>query len=219
MSNTPHWRPRDGWIFTGLGVLFAILFASGNFALGLEFQVWFGFLRLPAVIVTLFIFNLAVVCGISIFLSQVKSFADFKLDFDLTKPRETELLAAVAIGVGLQYALIFVFAGNFSHLHLAHSFNFKKLPALFSPFLEEIPMRGFVYKAFRNAYGIPLSVCLTVVINLIFHTQIYGSAYQFVGITTLNTVLCLIKEKRPNLWNCIACHFAFNAIFFGIDQK
>ena len=206
-------------MFVGLTILYVFLFAIINLALVVVFPTWASFLHVPVVSSAFTVFNLAIFCGISIFLGKIKSFPEFKSAFDLIKPHETDVLAAVAIGVVLQFAGISLFGVGLSHLHSTHSLEIKKLPALFAPFFEEPAMRGFVYKAFRSSYGISISMSLVVLISLIFHTQVYGSLYQFVGIVALNVTLCFVKEKRLSLWNCIACHFAFNAVFVGIDQR
>lgn len=205
-------------MFAGLTVLYAVMFALGCLALESIFPPTNHWLHVAKVRSALFVFNLAVYCGLAVFVAGIKSFAEFKSVFDLTKPRAMEVLAALAIGAALQFGGIILFSGGLSHLHAAHSLEFKKLPAVFAPFMEEPAMRGFAYKAFRNSYGVAASVGFVVVISWISHPEVCGSSYRFVMISAVNAALCLIKERRASLWNCIACHFAFNAVYVGIDQ-
>ncbi|HWF17760.1 MAG TPA: CPBP family intramembrane glutamic endopeptidase [Verrucomicrobiae bacterium] len=217
MSSAQHWRPRDAWLFAGFAIIYAFLSAIVIVAPAMVFPSWEGLLRARIISSAFFVFNLCVFLGISVFLSRVKSLSEFKSAFDLTKPRETDVLMSIGIGILLQFTGIFLF-GNLSHLHPTRSFQYDFVPALLVPFFEEPAMRGFVYKSFRNAYGVVPSMLLVVAISLVFHTQVYSSVYRFVMISALNAILCLLKEKRFSLWNCIACHLAFNAVYVGIDR-
>lgn len=216
MKPVTDWRPRDAWVFAGWAFLYNCLSAIFEIVLAIDFPKLGHFLGKQAISSTIFVFNLCVFCAISIFQAKIKSFSEFKAAFDLSKPREADLLVSMGIGVLLQFGGIMLFGGHLSNIHTPHSLDIKKIPSLFSPFLEEPPMRAFVYNSFRNSYSIGISVLFTTVIALFFHTQILRSLYQFVGISVLNVTLCLIKERKLSLWNCIACHFVFNAIFVGM---
>jgi len=83
---------------------------------------------------------------------------------------------------------------------------------LIGPIFEEAIMRGFLYRAFRKTYGITLSVSIIVLAAMLTHPGVMkASPWLFLFLGVVQAVLCLILEKTGNLWNCIACHFAYNA--------
>jgi len=83
---------------------------------------------------------------------------------------------------------------------------------LVGPVFEEIIMRGFLYRAFRESYGIILSVSTMVLVTTLTHWGVMtASLWMFLLLAVLQAILCLILEKTRNLWNCIACHFVYNA--------
>lgn len=83
---------------------------------------------------------------------------------------------------------------------------------LIGPIFEEIIMRGFLYRAFRKSYGITLSVSTIVLAAMLTHPGVMtASPWLFLLLGALQAILCLILEKTHNLWNCIACHFVYNA--------
>jgi membrane protease YdiL (CAAX protease family) len=84
---------------------------------------------------------------------------------------------------------------------------------LLGPIFEEIIMRGFLYRAFRRAYGVPLSTSALVVVAMLMHPGVFAaSLWLFILLAVLQILLCSILEKTRNLWNCIACHCAYNAV-------
>ncbi|HJW38640.1 MAG TPA: CPBP family intramembrane glutamic endopeptidase [Candidatus Udaeobacter sp.] len=83
---------------------------------------------------------------------------------------------------------------------------------LVGPVFEEIIMRGFLYRAFRESYGIPLSISIVVFAATLTHPGVMtASVWLFVLLAVVQVTLCLILEKTRNLWNCIVCHCVYNA--------
>jgi membrane protease YdiL (CAAX protease family) len=83
---------------------------------------------------------------------------------------------------------------------------------LLAPFIEEVVNRGFLYKAFRGSYSLEISMALLVVLAIITHwPQCHNSPSATFNLSVLTIVQCYLREKSGSLWDCILCHFAFNA--------
>jgi membrane protease YdiL (CAAX protease family) len=218
MNIADTWRPRDAWLFVALAVGYCVVFAIIEFATLIIFPSLRHLLHAPIVSALLFIFNLAVMCALSLFLARVRTTREFVVAFGFTRPKEREILGAVAIGVLFQLAWINFLGSGLSHIELDRSFQVSSVVVLLGPLFEELAIRGFIYRAFRNSYSVAASVLFVVLISAVFHTQYYQSALKMGGIAMLNLILCLIKERHSTTWSCIACHFVFNATYASIDQ-
>jgi membrane protease YdiL (CAAX protease family) len=87
---------------------------------------------------------------------------------------------------------------------------------LVGPVFEEITMRGFLYRVFRESYGLTLSISAIVFATTLTHWSVMtASLWMFALLAVLQILLCLILEKTRNLWNCIAFHFIYNATVAG----
>ena len=216
---TQNWRPRDAWFFAGLTFVISQLLVGVLFALAFAFPSFPKFVRTQFAQAALSVLGLILILGVSLVFAKIKSQKDFVSAFNLTRPQEKEILIAVAIGFLIQFVGIFTVSGDFSHLQLAHTFKPWMIAVLLAPFFEEPAMRGFAYKAFRNSYSITVSICFVVAIALVFHFgQVYHSLHNCAVIAALNVALCLLRERHSSLWSCIACHFAFNFVYVGIQR-
>jgi FtsH-binding integral membrane protein len=99
MSIAQSWRPRHAWFFTASALLISVLFAGAVFAFAVPFPSFFGFLHEPAVKSVITILGFFLIFGVSLFFSKVSSPADFTAAFGFTRPREQEILLAVAVGL------------------------------------------------------------------------------------------------------------------------
>lgn len=84
-------------------------------------------------------------------------------------------------------------------------------PILFAAFWQEPVFRGFLFKAFRGSYSVPISILLEIG----YITYGNWSHYRHFGlaaitVTPLTIVLCCLREKSASLWDCILCHLVFN---------
>jgi len=131
-----------------------------------------------------------------------------------------------ASGVGFSLGLIGVFLTRVRMENFADNYPLMKpfigesgpqkylllIVLLIGPLFEEIIMRGFLYRAFRKNYGITLSVAVIVSAGMLTHPGVMASSiWLFLFLGAFQVILCLILEKTDNLWNCIACHFVYNA--------
>jgi membrane protease YdiL (CAAX protease family) len=81
------------------------------------------------------------------------------------------------------------------------------------PFAEEVAERGFLYRAFRENYGIYLSIALIICLDVFFHWQMASHSFFSLGLISSITILtCIIREKTGSTWNCIFFHVVYNAI-------
>jgi membrane protease YdiL (CAAX protease family) len=88
------------------------------------------------------------------------------------------------------------------------------LPFLAAPFWEELLMRGFFYRAFRQSYSKLTSILIVVGITALTHSsQFFGSMIAALGLTVFVIIMCWLMEKTNRIWNCIFAHLAFNALF------
>jgi hypothetical protein len=104
---------------------------------------------------------------------------------------------------------------NFSQIFKESNFYIKyffALALIVFPFIEEIVMRGFIYRIFRDYYGILFSSGLVLLIVLVTHwSAMTASVPAFLILCIVQVVLCLIYEKTNCLWNSIICHATYNA--------
>jgi membrane protease YdiL (CAAX protease family) len=80
------------------------------------------------------------------------------------------------------------------------------------PFFEEIVLRGFAFRGFRNGYGCLSSMVIVVAAGANFHLDaVARSLWTPICLISLWILLCGIIERTANLWNCVLCHAAYNA--------
>ena len=159
-----------------------------------------------------------------IFFSHPRSLPDLLSLFELQSIRQG--LSYFALVAGLVLGLAGVFLTRIEMPHFAENYPLTKpfihqpgpekyllvILLLVGPVFEEIIMRGFLYRTFRESYGIALSVSSMVLVAMLTHWGVMtASPWMFLLLAVLQAILCLILEKTRNLWNCIACHFVYNA--------
>jgi membrane protease YdiL (CAAX protease family) len=83
---------------------------------------------------------------------------------------------------------------------------------IFAPLFEEPIYRGFLYKAFRGSYSvIPSTVLIIGWVCFTHRPQFAASWIAAIDLSALTIVQCYLREKSRSLWDCILCHFVFNA--------
>lgn len=83
---------------------------------------------------------------------------------------------------------------------------------LFVPFVEEVIVRGFLYRAFRNSYSFSVTTILVLLLAGVGHWGVVSKSLTGFGlIMALNAVLCYTREKGQSLWDCVIGHLAYNA--------
>lgn len=91
--------------------------------------------------------------------------------------------------------------------------HFLTLLLIAAPAIEEVVMRGFLYRVFRSAYGFCFTLFVVVSVTILSHlSAMTVSAITFIFMLALQITFCVLMEKTGNLWNCIACHASYNVI-------
>jgi membrane protease YdiL (CAAX protease family) len=167
-----------------------------------------------------------VALGVVVLFVRPKSVSDFLNFFGLRSiPEDISYFGIVA---GLVLGLMDIFFSRIEgvdfaqHDPLTRAFAYQAGPekhlliilSLLGPIFEEIIMRGFLYRAFRQNYGTLLSTLIIVAIAMLTHLGVVrASLVAFFFLSVLNVILCVLLERTNKLWNCIFCHVAYNAVF------
>jgi membrane protease YdiL (CAAX protease family) len=89
---------------------------------------------------------------------------------------------------------------------------FQISPLILAPIFEESVDRGFLYKAFRGSHSVVVSTILIIGWVCYTHWSQYSASWiAALDLSVLTIVQCYLREKSPSLWDCILCHFVFNA--------
>jgi membrane protease YdiL (CAAX protease family) len=219
-----QWSARDAW--KCLGMLFIIGFALGGVFIVLDlcfpsFRNWrvngFGFFSRS-------VLHYSVGLLIVAYFARTETLASFWKGFSLDrKPSDY-------IWFGIVAALIIRLCGHFMIIHgwgkgvsdydiaaykrtLGPERYFFLAPlVLLAPIFEESIYRGFVYKAFRGSYSVKISMSLIIAWTVITHWSQYSHSWiAALDLSILTILQCYLREKSDSLWDCILCHFAFNA--------
>lgn len=154
--------------------------------------------------------------------SRTKPISGFIEGLDLNKrPTRTDLfyiLLAVCLGlVSVIGAMGELSGGNWLSALYAHqggwvwSFDVIYVCSI-TPFTEEVAKRGFLYRAFRNSYGMFLSIALVTFWDVFVHWDVAtNSLFNFALYSSFAIFMCVIREKTGSIWNCIFCHAIYNA--------
>lgn len=81
---------------------------------------------------------------------------------------------------------------------------------------EEIIMRGFLYRTFRESYGIALSILIVAFVAMLTQWGVMTAlTWAFLLLAAVQVILCLLLQGERNLWNCVVCHYVYNATLVG----
>jgi membrane protease YdiL (CAAX protease family) len=215
------WSARDAWKCIGTLFLFGCILFGFNrlfFSFSPNFtSSGFGYFSRS-------VLHYAVELFIAAYFARTETLATFQSGFSLNiKPSEY-------VWYGLVIALTIRFLGHFMTTHgWGHGVynydldSFRKttgferyfflLPLLtLAPICEEIIYRGFLYKAFRRSYPVVVSITLIVAWTANTHWRYYSHSWvAALDLSALTIVQCYLREKSASLWDCILCHFTFNA--------
>lgn len=157
---------------------------------------------------------------ITISFSRVKNLNIFKDRFGLFPPNVYTATLAVLLGAVLALLLVLFVRDGFiePHNRFADNFGNKTLwyfnyLLVLAPFCEELIIRGYLYKAFRSDFSVAVCVCFISAITCFSHfAAIIGAPSGAAFLICLNIILSLLREKTNCIWNCVACHLAYNAV-------
>lgn len=211
-----QWSQRDAWMFLAVIVLVNLRWQY------LE-SLFFGYL--PAWYRESGILNIAVsviyagICtGAAAYLARTYSVKSFCKAVGLDR-RPTEYAwfgATLALGVSAFSAIIaltwpWAYDHNEFALLLESSAPGQFLfPLLFAVIWQEAVYRGFLYKAFRGSYSVPISIIFMVGITVYrYWNENRHFGLGVMGVSALSVVLCCVREKSESLWDCIVGHLVF----------
>lgn len=216
-----QWRARDAWKCVGIMVALGfVLFAISH----IEFLIFPAFYRTGYGFAFRRLIQYSVYLLVAAFFARTETLATFWKGFGLYR-RPTH-----HVWFGIVMALIIRSIGHFALVHRwgigVHDYDiigfrntlgferfFFLIPlVIFAPLFEETIFRGFLYKAFRGSHSVTISMILIIGWTCFTHWSQYSVSWiAAVDLSALTIVQCYLREKSRSLWDCIFCHFAFNA--------
>jgi membrane protease YdiL (CAAX protease family) len=216
-----QWSQRDAWKCIGVILMFQLI---------LRFVVHVFSPYFPPFWTTVFGYTLGQIIQyvgcvfIAAYFARTETLASFWKGFGLdTKPSEHLWFGAV---VGLiirafgHFMIVYGLGKGVTNYDMTEfkrtvdvgQLSFLASPILCAPLFEELVNRGFLYKAFRNSYSVGISVVLMVMWTGLTHWPSYLHSWIAVIVLSAWTVVqCYLREKSTSIWDCIICHFIFNA--------
>jgi len=222
------WSARDAWKCVGMLFLFGFILFGINRLFYSFFPI---FWRSGLGFFSESVLHYGVGLLVAAYFARTETLATFLKGFSL------DLKPSDYVSYGLVMALIIRIFGHFMVVHgwgkgvynydlasFRNTIGFERyfflLPLLIlAPICEEIIYRGFLYKAFRGSYPVAASMILIVGWICYTHWSQYSVSWiAALDLSTLTIVQCYLREKSASLWDCILCHFAFNASLLFISR-
>lgn len=218
------WSSADAWKYLGLIVVFEFVIGTIISALKInfpDFRRWcfggFSYFFIDVSYFAIYVFTAA-------YFARTVTLASFSMGMGLNRKISKYALLGLAAAIALNFfgALMITHKwGTGVHNHDVMAFKhtsgvekyFFLIPTLLlAPIFEELTNRGFLYKAFRGSYPLGFSMTLIMMWTAATHWSQYSHSLLAAFILSLLTLVqCYIREKSGSLWDCIVCHFAFNA--------
>ncbi len=219
-----QWSASDGWKCLGITLLLGLLLSTGAVVIGRyfpSFNAWRrsgpGYLFQDLLHFTLYLMAAA-------YFARTETLNSFLHGFGLDRKPSNRVwfgivMALIIRGFG-HFILVHRWSKGVSSYDLAAFRNtggmerylFLVPSVLFAPFFEETIYRGFVYRAFRNSFPVWASMAIVIAWTANTHWSQYSISWVAAfDLSMLTIVQCYLREKSDSIWDCIFCHFAFNA--------
>ena len=177
-------------------------------------------IRSPLLLLATYLCSLLAFLIITILYSDVKSLRVFGEHFGFLAPRPHAFITAMLFGGAIGASVLYMAKNSLlsPHNRLAEGLGinnviYLNIILLLAPFWEEVIIRGYLYKAFRQEYSVAETICCILAITVVAHNSLMRSApFGGCALLILNIILSLFREKEKSIWNCIICHFVYNAI-------
>jgi len=186
--------------------------------------------RTPLGSVALQLSAYAVVFAVVLYFARTGRVTDFRANFGLSRPPTAGSLLATSLGLGLAIAAVYLASLDtviyrkklsviFSEAAPVERIYLVALMVPIGPLIEELILRGFFYRAFRGSFGVTASIGSVLLIHTLAHWSTVSKMWSVLLATgILNIALCLMRERTGNLWHCIACHVAYNAMLSDLGR-
>jgi len=216
-----HWSARDAWKCIGMILVFGVVLFLVNRVLDLQFPSFYGsgfgyFFR--------DILHYTICLLVAAYFARTESLTSFWKGFGLDRKPSNYVWCGVVMALIIRFfshfMLIHGWGKGVSHYDLnsfRNTLGFERYfflapSLLLAPLFEESIYRGFLYKAFRGSYSMAASTALIVAWTANTHwSQYFHSLLAAFDLSILTIVQCYLRERSDSLWDCIFCHFAFNA--------
>lgn len=224
-----RWSARDAWKFLGMYLVFSVMEFYVTGALSAHFRPFYLWFWGPMGVVTMTLIYVCVGLLTAAYFARTETFISFCQAMGLDRRPSKYFWLGIAAALGIQLVSYIL---HTLHLEKWYSDNYEiglfeaasgpqrylyLFPLMFAPFWEELVNRGFLYKSFRGSYSVPVATSLILAWTVFTHWNQYRHfGWAVIGLSTLTVVQCYLREKSKSLWDCIGCHFAFNAftLFF-----
>jgi membrane protease YdiL (CAAX protease family) len=215
------WSARDAWKCIGIIICLSIVLEAIDYIAYLNFPIFFGsgwgFACRRILFFTTWVLP-------ACYFARTETLASVWDAFGLNR-KPTNLVwfgvtAAVLLRLVSQFVLIHGWSKGVNNYEFTSFRNtigyerwlFKLSPVILAPIFEESVNRGFLYKAFRGSYSVGASTLFVLVWVCYTHWSYYSVSWiAALNLSALTIVQCYLREKSASLWDCILCHFAFNA--------
>jgi membrane protease YdiL (CAAX protease family) len=220
-----QWKARDAW--KCLGLVWIIGFNFGVFHDVLNRYPMSGhWLHTERGIVLWSLVSSSIYLLTAGCFARTETLATFWSAFGLNRKPSEMVWFGIAMAVGIRVVGHVLFAPHLGQGRAANEISafhrtfgpeqylYVLSPMLLAPFFEETVNRGFVYRAFRGSYLMPVSTLLLIAWTAVSHWTQYLRLEGALVLSLITLVQCYLREKSDSIWDCVICHAVFNASFF-----
>ena len=229
-SGQDAWTARDAWKCIGMFFVFAFLTGVVIGAIRSEFPRFYAWSRHALGYFILYSIEDMIIILTTLYFARMESMRSFWKAFALDRPPSAYAWFAIVAALLIRAVSHLLIVNGLSRgvtilpirgfLRGSGAVRYLYLVPLFvAPFVEEIFLRGFLYRAFRGSYTVGASIALVVALTALLHSDQFTQSWAAaVFISILTILLCALREQSDSLWDCILCHFVFNttAVFASI---
>jgi membrane protease YdiL (CAAX protease family) len=214
------WSARDAWKCIGIILVFGLVLVSVSLALNAQFPAFYrsGFGRFSMATV-----HYGICLLVAAYFARTESLTAFWKGFGLDRKPSNYVWFGVSMALAIRFFGYFMLIHGwgkgvvnhdiiaFKHTLGPDRYFFLVPLLLLAPFFEESIYRGFLYKAFRGSYSLGISMAIIMLWTAYTHWSYYLHWVAAFDLSMLAIVQCYLREKSDSLWDCILCHFVFNA--------
>ena len=223
-----RWSARDAWKCIGIIICLSIVLEAIDYIAYLNFPIFFrsgwGFACRRILFFATWVLP-------ACYVARTETLATVWEAFGLNrKPTHLAwfgITAAILLRLVSHFVVIYGWSKGVNNYELTSFRNtigyerwlFQLSPVILAPIFEESVNRGFLYKAFRGSYSVGASTLFVLVWVCYTHWPQYSISWiAALDLSALTIVQCYLREKSPSLWDCILCHFVYNASILFVSS-